>query len=105
MFVTKAWSQMKDREVGDKGSLATQLCMPGQENLVMEWSVCQKAVMSEGPFVFHFVHGPQILSFPSAQTHGVISSPTRGVAFLPAFPYSGPCPNFTPQRDCPQRLC
>lgn len=59
---------MKDREVGDKGSLVTLVCWPGQEIWLMGWgwSVCQKTVTSEDPFV---LLGPQILSFHSALTH------------------------------------
>lgn len=75
----------------------------------MGWSDSQKTVMSEGLFVSCFVHGPQILSFPSAQTHGgsdfFTAPPPHGESILPVFPYPGPSPNFTPQRDCPQRLC
>lgn len=106
MFVTKAQGQMKDREVGDKGSLATQLCMPGQENWAMAWSVCQKTVSHVGgPFVFHFVHSPQILSFPSAQTHRVISSPTHW-SILPvhlSLPWAKPQLHF-PKRLFPETV-
>lgn len=107
MFVTKAWGQRKDREVGtrevyrDTRSLATQPCMPGPENWVMGWSDCQKIVMSEGLFVPHFLHGPQILSFPSAQTYGGsdVFTPTWRIR-----PASFPLPWAKPQLHSPNRL-
>lgn len=73
--------------------------MPGQENWAMGWSVCQKTVMSEGPFVFHFVPSPQILSFPSAQTHRGISDPTHW-SILPA---RLPLPWAKPQLHSPKK--
>lgn len=103
MFVTKAWGQMKDREVGDKGSLVTLVCWPGQETWVMGWgwSVCQKTVTSEDPFV---LLGPQILSFHSALTHSDFCSYTWSI--LPVcFPLTlGQAPTSLPKeivpRDC-----
>lgn len=70
----------------------------------MGWSVsAKKTVMSEGPFVFLFVHSPQVLSFLSAQTQGGSDFFTRTWSTLPPLsPYPGLIPNFTPQRDCPE---
>lgn len=67
----------------------------------MGWRVCQKTVMSEGPFVFLFVHGPLILSFPSAQTQGGSDFFTHAWSILPA---SFPLPRAKPQLHFPKRL-
>lgn len=99
MFVTKAWSQMKDREVGGQRKSSHSALNTGQESWVMGWSVCQKTVMSEGLFVL--VHSPQILSFPSAQTQGGSDFFTRTWSTLPA---SFPLPWAKPQLHSPKRL-
>lgn len=100
MFVTKARGQMKDREVGGqrKSSHAALHARPGElgdgvERLPKDSHVGR-------PFVFHFAHSPQILPFPSAQTHRVISSPTHW-SILPA---RLPLPWTKPQLHSPKRL-